>query len=58
MCIRDRAATGQRVIQVLPINDTTMTGTWEDSYPYNANSTFALALLWARRGLAAAAAHL
>ncbi|HAK85198.1 MAG TPA: 4-alpha-glucanotransferase, partial [Alistipes sp.] len=36
------AATGQRVIQVLPINDTTMTGTWEDSYPYNANSTFAL----------------
>lgn len=36
------AATGQRVIQVLPVNDTTMTGTWEDSYPYNANSTFAL----------------
>ena len=36
------AATGQRVIQVQPINDTTMTGTWEDSYPYNANSTFAL----------------
>ena len=36
------AATGQCVIQVLPINDTTMTGTWEDSYPYNANSTFAL----------------
>lgn len=36
------AVTGQRVIQVLPINDTTMTGTWEDSYPYNANSTFAL----------------
>ena len=36
------AATGQRVIQLLPINDTSMTGTWEDSYPYNANSTFAL----------------
>lgn len=36
------AATRQRVIQVLPINDTTMTGTWEDSYPYNANSIFAL----------------
>ena len=36
------AATGQCVIQVLPINDTTMTGTWEDSYPYTANSTFAL----------------
>ena len=35
-------ATQQRVIQLLPINDTTMTHTWEDSYPYNANSTFAL----------------
>ncbi len=34
--------TGQRIIQLLPINDTTMTRTWEDSYPYNANSTFAL----------------
>ncbi len=34
--------TGQNVIQLLPINDTTMTGTWQDSYPYNANSTFAL----------------
>ena len=36
------AATGQSVIQLLPINDTTMTRTWQDSYPYNANSTFAL----------------
>ena len=36
------AATRKRVIQILPVNDTTMTGTWEDSYPYNANSTFAL----------------
>lgn len=36
------AATGQSMIQILPINDTTMTGTWRDSYPYNANSTFAL----------------
>ena len=36
------AKTGQSVIQVLPINDTTMTRTWTDSYPYNANSTFAL----------------
>lgn len=34
--------TGQNVIQLLPINDTTMTGTWKDSYPYNAVSTFAL----------------
>ncbi len=35
-------ATGQRIIQLLPINDTTMSHTWEDSYPYNANSIFAL----------------
>lgn len=35
-------ATGQNVLQLLPINDTTMTGTWQDSYPYNANSSFAL----------------
>lgn len=36
------AMTGQKVLQILPINDTTMTGTWVDSYPYKANSTFAL----------------
>ena len=36
------AVTGQSIIPILPINDTTMTGTWKDSYPYNANSTFAL----------------
>ena len=36
------AVTGQSIIQILPINDTTMTNTWQDSYPYNANSTFAL----------------
>ena len=35
-------ATGQSIIQILPINDTTMTRSWTDSYPYNANSTFAL----------------
>ena len=36
------ARTGQGVLQLLPINDTTMTRDWMDSYPYNANSTFAL----------------
>ena len=36
------AATGQCILQLLPINDTTMFHTWEDSYPYNPNSTFAL----------------
>jgi 4-alpha-glucanotransferase len=34
--------TGQSILQILPINDTTMLGTWVDSYPYKANSTFAL----------------
>ncbi|MDE6340464.1 MAG: 4-alpha-glucanotransferase [Muribaculaceae bacterium] len=36
------ALTGQKILQILPINDTTMTETWVDSYPYKANSTFAL----------------
>lgn len=36
------ASTGQRFIQLLPINDTTMTHSWTDSYPYNAISCFAL----------------
>lgn len=41
-------ATGQKFLQVLPVNDTTMTGTWTDSYPYNANSTFALHPMYLR----------
>jgi len=36
------AETGQSVIQLLPVNDTTMTHDWMDSYPYNSNSSFAL----------------
>ena len=36
------AATNQRVLQVLPINDTTITHTWTDSYPYSCISIFAL----------------
>jgi len=36
------ASTGQRVLQVLPINDTTSTHTWTDSYPYSCISIFAL----------------
>ncbi len=40
--------TGQRFIQILPVNDTTMTRTWTDSYPYNANSTFALHPMYLR----------
>ncbi|MDU1889223.1 MAG: 4-alpha-glucanotransferase [Dysgonomonas sp.] len=34
--------TNQKVIQVLPINDTTITYSWIDSYPYNAISIYAL----------------
>ena len=42
------AATGQRIIQILPINDTSMSMTWHDSYPYNAVSSFALHPLYLR----------
>ncbi|MDR1880615.1 MAG: 4-alpha-glucanotransferase [Tannerellaceae bacterium] len=34
--------TRQRIIQVLPMNDTTMGYTWADSYPYSAISIYAL----------------
>ncbi len=34
--------TSQRVIQILPINDTNITHTWQDSYPYNSISIYAL----------------
>ena len=34
--------TGLRLIQILPVNDTSATGTWMDSYPYGAISAFAL----------------
>ncbi len=36
------ALTGQKMIQILPVNDTSLTGTWQDSYPYNNVSIFAL----------------
>lgn len=36
------AATHQRALQILPINDTTITHTWTDSYPYSCISIFAL----------------
>lgn len=35
-------STGQRIIQTLPINDTTNLHTWKDSYPYSGISVFAL----------------
>lgn len=40
--------TGLSVIQLLPINDTTQTGTRRDSYPYNCISTFALHPIYIR----------
>ena len=35
-------ATGLKLVQILPINDTVATHTWVDSYPYAAISVFAL----------------
>ena len=42
------AKTGQRIIQILPINDTSMSWSWSDSYPYNTVSSFALHPLYLR----------
>ena len=33
---------GMKVIQILPVNDTTTSHSWSDSYPYNIISAFAL----------------
>ncbi|MDJ0784455.1 MAG: 4-alpha-glucanotransferase [Desulfosarcinaceae bacterium] len=40
--------TGLAMIQLLPINDTSMTGTWADAYPYRALSVFALHPIYLR----------
>ena len=34
--------TGMKFIQILPVNDTSVTHNWSDSYPYNIVSAFAL----------------
>ena len=39
--------THQHLLQVLPINDTTSTHTWTDSYPYSCISVFALHPMYA-----------
>lgn len=36
------AATGLKIIQLLPVTDTIRKGTWKDSYPYSPVSSFAL----------------
>ena len=41
-------STGMSVIQLLPVNDTTRKGGWQDSYPYSPVSTFALHPLYIR----------
>ncbi len=42
------AAVGLRMLQILPINDTTSSRTWTDCYPYSAISVFALHPLYLR----------
>ncbi|MDI9338090.1 MAG: 4-alpha-glucanotransferase [Alphaproteobacteria bacterium] len=39
---------GLKMIQILPINDTTLTETWLDSYPYSAISAFAIHPIYLR----------
>ena len=39
---------GMNVVQILPVNDTTVHGTWWDSYPYSSVSVFALHPLYLR----------
>ena len=38
----DAVAAGLSMIQLLPVNDTRVHGTWWDSYPYSSLSVFAL----------------
>ena len=40
--VRLAASTGMKAIQLLPVNDTTATATWHDSYPYSGISVYAL----------------
>ena len=41
------SSTGQHILQLLPLNDTTVRGGNEDSYPYNCVSVFALNPIYA-----------
>ena len=42
MMVAWAAKTHQKIVQILPINDTTRTHSWDDSYPYNSISIYAL----------------
>ncbi len=44
------ASVGMHVVQILPINDTMMSGKWQDSYPYNSISIYAFHPLYADLG--------
>ncbi len=44
------AGVGMKLIQILPINDTTSSHDWTDSYPYSAISAFALHPIYLRIG--------
>lgn len=44
------ASAGLRMIQILPVNDTTSAHDWTDSYPYSAISVFALHPIYLRIG--------
>ncbi len=48
---------GLKLIQVLPVNDTTATRSWTDSYPYAAISAFALHPIYLRLASAAGKKH-
>lgn len=39
---------GMNMVQILPVNDTTVKRTWEDSYPYESISVFALHPIYLR----------
>ena len=42
MFVEWAANAGMHVVQLLPVNDTTSTNSWRDSYPYSSISVFAL----------------
>lgn len=42
------ASCGMKLLQILPINDTTSSHTWTDSYPYSAISVYALHPIYLR----------
>lgn len=48
---------GLKLIQLLPVNDTSATGTWTDSYPYAAISAFALHPLFLNLSAVAGSKH-